>query len=299
MFGEIPISSKLYNFLPVIPVYLIIITVNVAMFKWYIFDGSGIYLTKAIFTPIFIICSFMTCVCHTFSMVTDPGKVEPNLLPSEVTSSDSLFCKKCNKRRPERAHHCKICQRCVLKMDHHCPWVANCVGFYNQKYFYQFLFYATTGDGLAFLCLLTRLFYVDLSVPELTEYKPEDLTIFMIVYIMRNPLILIVGTLTSFAMTTSIGFLFLSQSKMISNNLTTIEEKGLKKMEDNPYYFPDKLFNMKIVLGMTGLVEWFIPSFQSNNYNNGYYFTTPSKERESNKDKSYLVLGEETEPSVV
>merc|ERR1711934_450334 len=52
------------------------------------------------------------------------------------------WCRKCVKVKPDRCHHCRVGQRCVLKMDHHCPWINNCVGYYNYKYFYLFIVYA-------------------------------------------------------------------------------------------------------------------------------------------------------------
>ncbi|XP_063721152.1 palmitoyltransferase ZDHHC20-B-like [Symsagittifera roscoffensis] len=56
---------------------------------------------------------------------------------------DVRYCKPCTLVKPDRCHHCSICRKCVLKMDHHCPWVNNCVGFHNYKFFILFLFYAT------------------------------------------------------------------------------------------------------------------------------------------------------------
>ena len=43
--------------------------------------------------------------------------------------------------KPQRAHHCSECGFCIYKMDHHCPWVNNCVGNRNMKYFLQFVLY--------------------------------------------------------------------------------------------------------------------------------------------------------------
>ncbi|KAG7197606.1 hypothetical protein KM043_006043 [Ampulex compressa] len=50
-------------------------------------------------------------------------------------------CTRCETYRPPKAQHCRICKRCVRRMDHHCPWINNCVGERNQKYFIQFLVY--------------------------------------------------------------------------------------------------------------------------------------------------------------
>lgn len=63
-------------------------------------------------------------------------------LIEKKASGDRRHCKWCLKYKPDRCHHCRICNVCVLRMDHHCPWVYNCIGFRNHKYFFLLLVYA-------------------------------------------------------------------------------------------------------------------------------------------------------------
>ncbi|XP_039621671.1 palmitoyltransferase ZDHHC15B-like isoform X2 [Polypterus senegalus] len=61
---------------------------------------------------------------------------------TRAASGAVRFCDWCQVIKPDRCHHCSVCEMCVLKMDHHCPWVNNCIGFSNYKFFLLFLAYS-------------------------------------------------------------------------------------------------------------------------------------------------------------
>jgi len=88
-------------------------------------------------------------------MVEDPL---PTLKPFPPIRKGRRLCRRCNAFKPKRAHHCSICKRCIIKMDHHCPWVNNCVGIGNHKYFLLFIFYTCLSCMYSLSLIAIRFF---------------------------------------------------------------------------------------------------------------------------------------------
>ena len=164
-----------------------------------------------------VMCTFTVLTCTSFALcaLIDPGSVPDSLatsLESNLTQSllptmnpvdfaygQVTMCSKCNKHRPPRAHHCTVCDRCVLRYDHHCPWVGNCVGLYNARYFVQYLVYLSVTA----LCI---------GAVSMTKVISD-----------AHNLYLLVTTTAGLAIGTGVGGLCFLQLYLLSNNFTTLE----------------------------------------------------------------------------
>eukprot|EP01097_Dermamoeba_algensis_P009225 TRINITY_DN642_c0_g1_i2.p1 TRINITY_DN642_c0_g1~~TRINITY_DN642_c0_g1_i2.p1 ORF type:complete len:351 (-),score=52.93 TRINITY_DN642_c0_g1_i2:315-1367(-) len=224
------------------------------------------------FSVTFSIAFVLTLVSYIRCIITNPGAI-PDGFPSAITTEEGSlleafvgdkkplmekkkrtgeprYCAKCEENKPDRCHHCSHCNRCVLKMDHHCPWVNNCVGWGNQKFFILFLFW---GSVMCLFAALSLAPYIFMHFQDLLHGQLKDIQ-------------LLIGFLLYSLFGICLMLFAAMHFHLSCSNLTTIEQfaknslKRRRKVYDNIYDLGDKKENFTQVFGTSPLF-WFIPIF--------------------------------------
>ncbi|XP_010111325.2 probable protein S-acyltransferase 4 [Morus notabilis] len=206
--------------------------------------------------PVLAVAILLTLLDLTFLFLTssrDPGIVPRNTKPLEPDEADVptpsmewvngrtphlklprtkdvlvnghpikvKYCDTCLLYRPPRASHCSICNNCVQRFDHHCPWVGQCIGIRNYRFFFTFISTSTI------LCIYVFVFsWIHIAKGQKNVWesiKTEYLSDFLIVYCFIA--VWFVGGLTVFHL------------YLICTNQTTYENFRYRyDKKENPYH---------------------------------------------------------------
>jgi len=228
--------------------YVVVHHVLVPWLRW-----SPIGITHFCVFELIVVLAF---IAHLRCAFTNPGTLlKGGLKGSEVSTfrrieyllgrsaCSTRACRRCRSIKPERAHHCSICASCIVRMDHHCPWVNNCVGACNQKYFVLFLVYVLLGEMYAISIFVLRFVF---CVKSDTVCYPSHATI---------PLVLcILAFVLSLFFIAFVTAMLYDQVEAVWENSTYIENLQHFKGEERTFYE-----GLCEVFGETFSWRWLLP----------------------------------------
>ncbi|XP_070583470.1 palmitoyltransferase ZDHHC3 isoform X4 [Erythrolamprus reginae] len=199
---------------------------------WFIRDGCGI-----------------ACAVITWLLGSVPkGNATKEFIESlQLKPGQVVYkCPKCCSIKPDRAHHCSVCKRCIRKMDHHCPWVNNCVGENNQKYFVLFTMYIALISLHALIMVGFHFLYcLEEDWTKCSSFSPPT-TVILLILLCFEALLFLIFT----------SVMFGTQVHSICTDETGIEQ--LKK-EERRWAKKTKWMNMKAVFGHQFSIVWLSP----------------------------------------
>ncbi|CAM4743327.1 unnamed protein product [Rotaria magnacalcarata] len=140
-------------------------------------------------------------------------KFETKLYSIEKIDFDVTQCTSCFIVKPPRTHHCRYCGYCIDTMDHHCPWLCNCIGRRNYRFFLLFLFTLLIHVNITFICSL----YLIIALRE-NLLQVKVIVSFILVF-------------CTTILTGLVGGLFGLHVIFVSKNITTFEQVTGKFMD--------------------------------------------------------------------
>lgn len=189
----------------------------------------------------------LAIVSYYRGVTTNPGNIPPSAEwekdNAEKKRQGLRFCAREKKYKPERTHYCSAIGRNVLKMDHYCPWLANCVGYFNHKFFMLFIMYASVAAGW------TTVSVAHLLATSSGGFLSHQLSASQIFFLSEG---LCISSLISLILTPFTAF----HLWLVSANKTTLEY--CEKTSPGVSYDKGIFFNFFQVFGYNPIF-WFLP----------------------------------------